>query len=117
MTSIQELIESIQHADVESGAKASALAHLCSSPHASEVDESRIATAELLRTYRLRLAHEPGDVVGTGDLVEMLESTPDAAVLLAVHVSDGRVTAIARTLDGRLLGCVAGPDRRVPGTT
>ncbi len=112
MTTAHELIERLRRSGSDGRATQAAVAHLLASAPSTQIPESMVEVAQLLPIYRRRLRRAPPDVVGLGDLVEHLSSTPAATVLLAVHAGEGRVTTVMRTPDGAVVGCVVGPEGR-----
>ena len=77
-----------------------------------EIPHARTATGELLHVQSRRLRSSPEDVHGLDGLVAALRETDAEEVDLYALAEGGRVTSVALTVSGRLLGCVVGPDRR-----
>lgn len=112
MTTPNEVAEFLQGAGAGQAAIDQAVAHFLALPPAREARANAIAVKDVLPAYRRRLRKLPADVVGLAEVVSRLERCDRQFVLVDVRAQEGRVTSILRSLDGSLVGCVVGPDRR-----
>jgi hypothetical protein len=95
----------------------SAAAKQCYAAFRSAAVESvvagRVRTADLLRTYTVRLARNPGAVLGSDRLLSDLRDYAGANLLLAVLEWKGRVFCVLCDTERRhLVACFVGDDRR-----